>query len=142
MKASELRIGNLIGMNLKDDDQNFFKVLEVAQEAMKTGACGMRFDLVGEIHYHDADFFEPIPLTPEWLERLGFTHDEGISWFYSLDYNKDVDTFKVFLLPDDSGYGVINIHGFGVCLKHVHSLQNLYFCLTQKELQYEADRKV
>jgi len=132
MDARELRIGNLIGMNLEDDDQNFFKVLEVAQESMKTGACGMRFDLTGEIHYHDADFFEPIPITNELLYKLGaidFPSGKMLSLCDRLlDY---MDCRDVWIDAQTS-----------VELKYVHQVQNFIYATKGIDLLERVGEKI
>ena len=54
---------------------------------------------------------EPIPLTEDWLLKL-----EKIDW----------------LLKDDNGYYVY-INKKKIYVLFVHSLQNMYFCIEQKE---------
>lgn len=131
MDARELRIGNLIGMNLEDDDQNFFKVLEVAQESMKTGACGMRFDLIGEIGYHDAHYFEPIPITKELLLKLGaekfsdgdlLLHNRMLSYMTCRNVWIDAQT--------------------SVELKSLHQLQNFFYATKGIELLERVGEKI
>lgn len=75
-----------------------------------------------------------IPLTDEWLTKFGFISDE-ISWYYSLDYDKEKETFKIFELQDESGYAILGVNEFSICIKYVHQLQNLYFALANEELK-------
>ncbi len=121
MKATELRIGNLIGMSLDRWPQNIFKVLEVAEDAMKTSACGMRFDSLDDIDYHDAIHFEGIPLTEEFLLKVDWN---GYKYLH-INSNFSIDTD-----------GHLYYHGdyTGVNASYVHQLQNLYFALTGQEL--------
>jgi hypothetical protein len=67
-----------------------------------------------EIHKVDAiDInISPIPLTEEWLVKLG-----NIVW----------------LFKDDNGYFVL-FNNKRINIDFVHSLQNIYFCIEQKEL--------
>ena len=112
MKATELRIGNIV------EFMGMEKVIDI--EIFK--------DI--DSNYATAS---PIKLSKEWLIKFGFTHDED-SWYYSLDYDSDKETFKVYLRIDNDKYGVINVNHFGLNLEHIHQLQNLYFALTGKEL--------
>jgi hypothetical protein len=74
-------------------------------------------------------FFEPIPITEEWLLKFGFKksdHDSGgYKWhngmFYILELAKDAFYCDYIL--------IFSIH-------YIHQLQNLYLSLTQKELTY------
>ena len=126
IEAHELRLGNLVETSV-----GVGTVFNILRSYIRCYVDNELEDV--NVSYSD---IKPIPLTEEWLLKFGFWID-GVTWFYSLDYDNNKDTFKVFLLPDESGYGVINVNGFGVCLKTVHQLQNLYFALTQKELEYE-----
>jgi len=103
MKANELRHKNLVNYH--------GKAIEV-------------FGVLGNVIYyndgkcHDSNIgdyiaFEPIPLTPEWLERL----KNKIEWLYC----------------DKKGY-YLKINSKKTYIKFVHSLQNTYFCIEQKEL--------
>lgn len=116
MKASELRIGNSI---MQDDD--FVFVTWWRLELMENN----------KIEY------KPIPLTVDWLLKLGFDKLEN-----------DIPTyFKCFgnLIEDDYEYSFniyvdseqnyfITIFGRKIIIKHVHQLQNLYHALTGEEL--------
>lgn len=67
--------------------------------------------------------YEPIPLTEEWLLKLGFNKEEC---FYIL---------KGVCLEDEYD-GRYRLDGQSDCfIKHVHQLQNLYFALTSVELE-------
>lgn len=91
---------------------------------------------------HETPYMNPIPLTEEWLIKLGFNLD-------------DVDFYEIIVIDKDNifcslwvriEYGLIinlttideekeedvniKLHN----IKHVHQLQNLYFALTNTEL--------
>jgi len=70
-------------------------------------------------------YLEPIPLTEEWLVKLGFRKNGRKDGFQVYTTNMNKNEFCL-----DNGICVIKDG-----IKFVHSLQNLYFCLTQKELQ-------
>jgi len=65
--------------------------------------------------------YQPIPLTKEWLFNFGFKYDEKTECYHYYDFILN----KSFVMQD------IDMH---VCLKFVHQLQNLFFCLCGKEL--------
>jgi hypothetical protein len=73
------------------------------------------------------DDFSPIPLTPELLEKCGFEYSEG--W-----YHRKISGLNLNILPN-SDY---HIDGEQIApLKSLHQLQNLYFSLTNEELQIQ-----
>ena len=105
MKAQELRVGNLV----YDDDD----IIEV--EAYQL--------------YILTDYFEPVPLTEEWLLKFGFENKKhGIKRGVLKSYKIHGNTFNL----SNSG----NIYyGFkSMQIQYVHQLQNLIFALTGEEL--------
>ncbi len=82
------------------------------------------------IHIHDgfgidhAYNFEPIPLTEDWLLKFGF---ELKNWGIKVWYLKGFEIDQNFYLK-----GI----DWGVRFKYVHQLQNLYFALTNEELEF------
>lgn len=70
----------------------------------------------------------PIPLTEEWLLKLGFVKHHKYGYFYIDSFIIDLDMNGQFYMCD------IDIH---IVLKHVHQLQNLYFACTGEELTLE-----
>jgi hypothetical protein len=67
----------------------------------------------------------PIPLTEEWLIRMGFEK----SYFENIPYFE-----KRCLTIDGCFFDVELMDGSKLELKSVHQLQNLYFALTNEEL--------
>jgi hypothetical protein len=125
IKANELRIGNLIEMPA-DSGKPFWKVLEIKElgiiygQSWETGTAYCKYDIPN-----------PIPLTPEWLERLGYKYSaEDQKWF------KQGSLLGPLYSIYDGFYGIqgLGIHP-GNRYKCVHQLQNLYFALTGEELQ-------
>ena len=131
MKASELRIGNLVYNNEGERDEevdlSFFEFLSTEEYYL--------------------DYYEPIPLTEEWLLKFGFEKIEFNSdiFGYSAEYHLTVkghggfiieymDDFSCYLLGDKSDIGVAP--NLDSC-KYIHQLQNLYFALTNEELTYK-----
>ena len=73
--------------------------------------------------------FKPIPITEEWLLKLGFFKYNNA---YVLEKpNENIMNFK-FSIWSDFTY---NSSEFPVELKYVHQLQNLYFALTGTHLK-------
>ncbi|MFY8170930.1 MAG: hypothetical protein ACOVK2_07450 [Candidatus Fonsibacter sp.] len=81
--------------------------------------------------YYNASIMTPIPLTEEWLLKLGFdlinneyhqSRNHELKLYWTVNKNKMIPEFneKRFV----TGYD----------FKYVHQLQNLYFALTGKEL--------
>lgn len=129
MEPTELRIGNFIQYNSPDHS-----------------IC---FDLVVGINYSD-DFhvhmvelhgrtpiningISPIPITPEWLERLGFEREE--QKISNCDVYKK-GFYKIHVNPFGTIYfSHYTMGGFYLSeLKSIHQLQNLYHALTGQEL--------
>lgn len=79
-----------------------------------TGIYEFGLDVKNDIEetYIEHDQFEPIPITEEWLLKF-----EKINWI-----SKDVGGIFYWF------------NGEKKHLKFVHSLQNTYFCIEQKEL--------
>lgn len=122
MKATELRIGNL----LKYCD-NEVHVMGIGKNI--GGDCaefGYFIDSVGFTRNFDEDFPEPIPLTEEWLEKFGFKEEfyRGTRLLVKDKVRIDMTKSKFPTLQ----YWIRE-------LEYVHSLQNLYFALTNTELK-------
>jgi hypothetical protein len=76
--------------------------------------------------------FSPIPLTEEWLLRFGFIDDYSTDSSVRLIGHRKGDfwiTQRLKLITSD----IVSVD-----VKHVHSLQNLYFALTGEELKRET----
>jgi hypothetical protein len=75
---------------------------------------------------------KPIPLTEQWLIDFGFKNVSLGEW----------EKGDIILDNEYTDKGIWNIVEDSQCLninvKHVHQLQNLYFALTNKELNYES----
>lgn len=109
MKASELRIGNLV-LNKIDNS-----ILEISAK-----------DILFLEEGGDEFIFEPIPLTEEWLLKFWFEKLNSAWYGYgNLKLN----------ISFDADWGG---NWLGVRSKHVHKLQNLYFALTGEELTIQS----
>jgi len=128
MKANELRIGNLVKYQ---DDSTLFTVIEI-----NNGGIGVKN--TEQDTCMEYDFFEPIPLTEEWLLKFGFIKDNcGLYYLKCIDEEKNN-----FWIKDQSQekWGIaLNLFDKYECylndIQYVNQLQNLYFALTGEELQ-------
>jgi hypothetical protein len=139
MKANELRIGNLVKLL----DGTVFTISSIEQK-------GFTVQNKEETTWIEAEEFEPIPLTEEWLLKFGFekiiTDTEDA---YGIDYNLEVPDICYISYSDDfscaiygSEYASKNSIGAVPnwnSIKYVHGLQNLYFALTGEELTIGGD---
>jgi len=75
---------------------------------------------------------EPIPLTKEWLLKLGLT--ENCWHFFTGKYNIDYFQISAIKVDDRYGFGYYSKQDILTEIKYVHQLQNLYFARTGKEL--------
>jgi hypothetical protein len=136
MKANELRIGNLVGVDIQT-----MEVTSILTECciLKTRA-GMPYTIdYGDIY--------PIPLTEEWLLKFGFVKKvdfeqqeyeygklsesnkrRGVG-LYNFTGEKLLDYWCV-TFREDVGCGWSDLNE----IEYVHELQNLYFALTNEEL--------
>ena len=116
MEASELRIGNFVK----------YLTLNGNSEILANGIY--LFEL-GELELHE------IPLTEEWVLKFGGIHETGGMYFFGnvgiLHYRRE-NEFSLMNYNYKKGQIYTTI-------KYVHQLQNLYFALTGKELEYEQN---
>lgn len=133
IQASELRIGNWVKTNTQivgTNSPEFGKITQIYMDGFSV-----------DYHY-PSKWYEPIPLTPEILEKCGFEKvDDGISPFYKLIISKT----EVISIEDDWSLGLNaknekSTQGYAtnanIC-QHLHQLQNIYYALTGEELNYQ-----
>jgi hypothetical protein len=139
MKASELRIGNWV----KD---RYDLTQPILIESIGTKGINIYPDDDGKPYgMHSARIeneflfseIQPIILTEEWLLKFGFwKRDGGNTW------NNPVGNYRYaihqtsMLYPFDVRSTDPHVY-FIDTVKHVHSLQNLIFALTEEELQIQ-----
>ena len=134
MKVSEVRIGNIVGME----------------------ASGIKYTILGLINPEDfkAGLFYPVEITEELLKRFGFkpeeVGDKGNDWYSIGDAdNKYVDEeleneLEICVSAKQNQY-VINQYNTAQMnhlvgrIKYIHQLQNLFFALTGEELEFKVD---
>jgi hypothetical protein len=112
MEAKELRVGNLV------------------KYEYSVYLHGGKITEVGNIIQGETDYYQPIPLTEEWLFKFRFKEIIVDSWYSKLAKNKDTINIS------KSGLVAINDDKPIRAIEYVHQLQNLYFALTGTELKY------
>ncbi len=132
MDVKELRIGNWVELVVEDGDEMVDSFEPIAQIQSIDYDVFTPTEKVYFISSSNEDvaymgMAKPIPLTEEWLVKLGFVKlindlfEIGLyhynakeqRFYYSKDQDNEID------------YAVV---------EHVHQLQNLYFALTGEEL--------
>jgi len=117
MKANELRIGNLVSSETSVPKLFYWDIDDF------------------EFYKHRMDDIEPIPLTEEWLERFGFEQMK----LYTGDNCFVKEKFCVLCDGQLKNYDLRltfdSDQTIRVELDYVHQLQNLYFALTNTELE-------
>lgn len=131
MKASELRIGNLVINNRNG------KVCEVESLEYEGDTIYVNRDhgWGGEVDYSGCDI-APIPLSEEWLIKFGFVQGDHIRLSRSF-YEIPVGGSLLQINPDNGVVWIVregNIFNNPALIEYVHQLQNLYFALTGEEL--------
>lgn len=125
MRKKELMVGNYVNQK-----NTLHQVLEIKENEV---ICKWIFEksniMIDDYYYRD---IKPIPLTEEWLLKLGF---EFINQNWPLKI-KDPYIWKTNITLFADGHYYLTIDGKKISYKieYVHQLQNLYFALTQKEL--------
>ena len=133
IQANELRLGNLV---LLDNGINPAEIKTVDFWFMKSMA--FHFDIEKLPYTTEINgFYKPIPLTPELLEKVGFTK----SVFNQNKYYKDIGNIlndKVLWINLENKDAKIRSESAGmlefIYPNHLHQLQNLFWCLTGEEL--------
>jgi len=135
MEAKELRIWNLVTDQFYDSFNNVITIDSITDKGINVTAVdsdkpyGMHTAIL-EVEY-EFDKLKPIPLTEEWLIKLGFKVRRN-NYFrkgdLQINISHNYDVTNAWLLSFDESYSLEIIVGY------VHQLQNLYFALTGEEL--------
>lgn len=117
MKAEELRIGNL--------------VLD-GEEVINIDIVSLRY----MVDNKGIEIFKPIPLTEEWLLKLGFNVPTK---HHVLCYDLGLLSIEIPNKYYPKGRAYFNSWVFlNEMPKYVHQLQNIYFALAGEELEYNG----
>ena len=142
MKASELRIGNLV--NARKTYHTWDATCLITGLTHK----GI-YVKYGNGHIIPINI-EPILLTEEWLLKFSFNKwDIKGDWVFEKVIFKDFSIEQKMIicssgtcsLEEQENHPEVDVETFIIRddIKYVHQLQNLYFALTGKELEYEQN---
>jgi len=116
LSAQELRIGNIFDY--------YGQVVHVMEIMELSAEFGYFTDSIGfKRSYVEQDCPQRIPLTEEWLLKLGFKKYSSSQWdrenFWNIEFKR---------------HGCYWCNQLEIHINSVHQLQNLYFALTGEEL--------
>jgi hypothetical protein len=126
VKAIDLRVGNWVTLNTEGID-TYVKVLGLEQNSIKHEQ---------EAGLNNEGKYNPIPLTREILLKSGFEQVPGKNIFNKVPlvgFNYDLNTFKVMVFHP----GNTLAHRLLTDIRHVHQLQNFFYCLIGYDLLIE-----
>ena len=124
MKASELRIGNLLELtNFIEPSKVIIVSPRFFSSAIASSPAVNDFEIT--------QYYKPIPLTDEWLVKFGFKRGGYMSSFEKLTIHHKEPVYPNGRVYFNSWAILNNIP------EYVHQLQNLYFALTGKELIFD-----
>ena len=126
MKASELRIGNLVDLG-----NRIAKISEIYHKACTVLDLEETQDTI-----EDYERTKPIPLTEEWLLKFGFTlyNKENPIMFKGVVF---IEQRQKTLIGTQ--FFTFHFDGNTIKIQYVHQLQNLYFVLTNEELNLKSE---
>ena len=118
IQANELRLGNYVNAKKNRFAEGYIEVESIDFEHINLS-----------FRSYDIEDLIPIPITQEWLLKLGF---ERLPNTMTYNYASKCGSVSVFKMPN----GKFFADGFikDVKLESVHQIQNLYFALTGEEL--------
>jgi len=120
IKSTELRIGNAV-LNPSNNQVCFISSMDIS-------------DI--ENRYKERN---PIPLTPEVLEKCGFVYETKEKNHFVKDQSNQL-YISIYLGDGDYQPQICDDGIMSITLKRIlylHQLQNLYFALISEELQYQ-----
>lgn len=111
MKATELRIGNYL--------YDYEGKIAIEVSAVE----------IYQVDFENNPIYRPIPITEEWLIRLGFK--DGTITTEEFDLRYEMETGILRIIIDESDCCTATVPND---IKYIHQLQNLYYALTGNEL--------
>lgn len=151
INANELRIGNLVKLNntkaRPKEVGNFAEVLAIDSEHSFNEYKGtVTIKPFGELNSYGqfVVFIEPIELTPEIFEKCGFRESkkQPVHFINLENPAKQLELLKSgeYFYPAIYQPAEVSSENDAMVyinrIQHLHQLQNLYFALTNSELNY------
>lgn len=132
MKHSELRVGNYVMY-----ESELIQITKISVQVEPSGSYPTVAS--GGIYYYPA-YLQPIPITKEWLQKLGFTIEEIWSNKSGSDFFQNdrkivvsISSYYGNMIHLNQSDGSHNEVGKYI-IKYVHELQNIYHYLTGHQL--------
>jgi hypothetical protein len=125
LKANELRCGNLINYLTAEGDNLETTIDWQDLKWVTEDPNGFNY-----VHL-------PIPLTEEWLVKLGFEKFDDDGYSIKVDNATliiDIEDFSIGVFHSEYDYNKGLYFTPNKCFRTVHQLQNLFFSLTETEL--------
>lgn len=131
INSNELKKGNKVYFT-GNGENNVVEILELRKKECLVEYVGNEMCL-----FYDDEDIQPIPLSPEVLEAYGFNESRERPGTYTYKFS----TLAAYLfggIYEENYYVeyVNNDNSYSSLCHSLHSLQNLYFALTQTELIY------
>lgn len=130
INANELRIGNFVYFSYEYSKKRINRVCSIKSldvDATVVNDIGAPLCI-----RYDTDSIQPIPLTPEILEKVGFKITPGKLFdYYQLAVNVRVSLNTNGSVPNK----YLFMNELRMPCESVHQLQNLFFALTGTELE-------
>ena len=127
--VNDFRIGNLV----LDEDGELCKIEQLSSDKMECFQQVSNLENKSCISTKYPSNIYSIPLTEEWLFKLGF-----VVTYYGYEHNEN--SFEIEKLLNEHYILSINCNEYNVGepFKYVHQLQNLFFSLTGEELVFSS----
>lgn len=108
---------------------------------------GIKYEFLTESHfitckengssYIPNEELHPIPLTEEWLIKAGFEITYSSNFRLRFDHQVNGECGYDFSHTPEKSMEGFRYYGHYIKIKYVHQLQNLYWCLCGKELEFK-----
>jgi hypothetical protein len=108
IETKELRIGNWV--------------------ELENHVCALNKTTFKAILFGNYKSLNPVPITEEWLLKLGFKFNN-----FNEDYYFENFSFRLHLWKNENEF-VYYWKGGNIFIQYVHQLQNLFYCLTGQEI--------
>jgi hypothetical protein len=122
------------------------KMFMIQENELRQGNWFIKAGMPAKFDFHDEDDrtyldeFEPIPLTPEILEKCGFEKSKEEVYgeeYLGLKLYNGICRYEICFFPGNTFTSISLFHKgelIGRTWEYLHQLQNLYFALTGQEL--------